>query len=354
MTTLVSIENTITSLLERGKLCKSEMPDDILRNITSIKTKCNEACQLEASESSLQSWRNKPSKDSWRSGSGSGSSSGQSQYVVRNSRPIGFRPSNDVKPVSDKPVAPHVYTGPVRYVSKFQNSENSGVEDKILNNIILSKLNKFSTVNYDEVKAFLQQILDSDEKAFLKDFMALVFKKAACETTFCPLYARMLSELSSQYTTLVSEIMTLYDSYLDIFDEITEDQCKDYEVFVKRNREKAYRLGYSQFLAELTSYGIINLESLLKIYKKICIQITNLGKKGESVRHIEEYVDCLFRMTKAFQKKGSEKLVDIRKGLSQEILPLLNDIIEQQSALYPGISKKAIFGLRDSIDILKL
>jgi len=349
MTTLVSIENTITSLLERGKLCKSEIPEDILRNINSIKAKCNEACQLESSESSLQSWR-KPAKDSWRSGS----SSSQSQYVVRNSRQSGFRPANDIRPVQEKQVTPHVYSGPVRYVSKFQNTENSGVEDKILNNIILSKLNKFSTVNYDEVKAFLQQILDSDEKAFLKDFMALVFKKAACETTFCPLYARMLSELSSQYTTLVSEIMTLYDSYLDIFDEITEEQCKDYEHFVKRNREKTYRLGYSQFLAELTFYGIINLESLLKIYKKICVQITILGKKDESVRHIEEYVDCLFRMTKAFQKKGSENLADIRKGLSQEILPLINNIIEQQSVVYPGISKKAIFGLRDSIDILKL
>ena len=104
--------------------------------------------------------------------------------------------NNAVKP-QFKTVQPYIG----RYVSKFKNTEST-VEEKILNQVILNKLNKFSAANYDEIKIFLQQILDSDEKEFLQSFMLLVFKKAAAEPTFCGLYARMISELSVQYKTL--------------------------------------------------------------------------------------------------------------------------------------------------------
>ena len=33
----------------------------------------------------------------------------------------------------------------------------------------------------------------------LKEFINLVFKKAACEEIFCPLYAKLLGEVSEKY-----------------------------------------------------------------------------------------------------------------------------------------------------------
>ena len=240
-----------------------------------------------------------------------------------------------------------------RYVSKFQNSE-SPVEDKILNQVILNKLNKFSVSNYDDVKAFLQQILDSDEKDFLRDFMLLVFKKAASEPTFCPLYARMISELSSSYGTLVDELKNLYDKYLTIFEEVTESECKDYEQFVQRNREKLHRLGYSQFLAELTSRGVLTQDQLQKLYDTVLQQIKKLSSQVEGkTQLVDEYADCLLRMSKAFQGTKNPELVKVRSGLGGLCDPLITEILSHKTTLYPGLSKKSCFTLMDCLDIFR-
>jgi hypothetical protein len=237
-----------------------------------------------------------------------------------------------------------------RYVSKFQNTD-SPVEDKILNQVILNKLNKFSSSNYDEVKSFLQQILDSDENDFLKDFMVLVFKKAATEPTFCPLYARMISELSQDYKTLIVELENLYTKYLMIFEEVSEHDSKDYESFIQRNREKTHRLGYSQFLAELTSMGVLKLSQLQLLFTTIFQHIMkHAGEADGKQKLVEEYVDCLVRMTKAFQNTRNGNLVKTRSELLNVCEPLITSILSQKSTLYPGLSKKASFGLMDCLD----
>ena len=164
-----------------------------------------------------------------------------------------------------------------------------------MNQVILNKLNKFSSANYDEIKSFLQQILDSDEREFLQSFMVLVFKKAASEPTYCSLYARMIGELSIEYKTLRNELETLYTSYLTIFEEVTEDETKDYESFIQRNREKFHRLGYSQFLAELTSLGVLEQEQLEKLYTTVLNQIRIHATIGEEKQQlIDEYIDSGF------------------------------------------------------------
>jgi hypothetical protein len=240
-----------------------------------------------------------------------------------------------------------------RYVSKFTNSETP-VEEKILNQVILNKLNKFSGANYEDVKSFLQQILDSDEQGFLRDFMLLVFKKAACEPTFCPLYARMISELSVTYPSLLVELEKLYNEYMAVFEEVSEDQCKDYEQFVQRNREKLHRLGYSQFLGELTSYGVLELDQLKALYVKILDQLKAAAALNETKQHVvEEYVDCLFRMTGAFQKGRLAKLTEIRRQLGIVCEPVMEDILARRSADFPGLTKKASFAIMDCLDIFR-
>jgi hypothetical protein len=159
---------------------------------------------------------------------------------------------------------------------------------------------------------FLQQILDDDASDFLKAFMLLIFKKAATESNFCPLYARMIAELSESYAVLRSELKELYIKYLDIFDEVSEEQCKDYETFVQRNREKQLRLGYSQFLAELTRLGALELSDLEVLYSKVVTQIYTLGKEGTTkTLVIDEYLDCLLKMSQAFSAGKSAKLTEM-------------------------------------------
>ncbi len=233
-----------------------------------------------------------------------------------------------------------------RYVSRFRDSQTP-VEDTILNTIILNKLNKFSEVNYDDIKQFLKQVLDSEDTSFLKEFMKLIFKKAASEQTFCPLYARLICELSSQYTSLQKEFIILYKDYLSIFEDIDESKCADYETFVKRNSEKLYRLGYSQFLAELISKGVLASEDLILLFSKILEQVSNASRQGkDNIVTIDEYIQCILRMTRGL--KNTEILHNI--NCFEEPIEYL---IQNQATEFPGLSKKSVFALMDCLDILR-
>lgn len=361
----IPIELQISEVLGLREGCSQTLSDEVLQRIRLIREKC---VQAEAREGTTPiPWRRGGPPSSGGGGGGrhltSGVGNGGGNTSNTRALPTKWRSggsgngggntvpnqSPQHRPQTSTPRGPHQ-----RYVSKFQNTDTP-VEDKILNTVILNKLNKFSASNYDEIKGFLQQILDDDASDFLKAFMLLIFKKAATELNFCPLYARMIAELSETYAVLRSELKDLYTKYLDIFEEVSEEQCKDYETFVQRNREKQLRLGYSQFLAELTRLGTLELSDLEILYSKIVTQIYTFAKEGESkTRVIEEYVDCLLKMSQAFSSGSSEKLVAIRNGLSDVCVPKLTEIYSQRSANFPGVSKRASFTILDCLDIFKI
>lgn len=347
--TCSEIESDVVSILEMKSLPLSVSYDDGKRKqFAKIRDLCVQADKADILPNGGQL--------GWRRGTGGGSGSGGHSHGGGN-RPQGlpnrWRGQGPMRPQPKPTGAPTERPSGGRYTSKFQNSD-SPLEDKILNQVILNKLNKFSSANYEEVKAFLQQIMDSDEKDFLRDFMLLVFKKAASEPTFCPLYARMIAELSVSYKSLVDELTNLYTKYLTIFEEVSEDQCKDYEQFVQRNREKIHRLGYSQFLAELTSRGVLTQGQIQQLFDTILQQIKSCSSEDTSKQHlVEEYSDCLLRMSKAFQGTKSSSLLAIRSGLAANCDSCITDILANRTVKYPGLSKKAQFTLMDCLDIFR-
>ena len=243
-----------------------------------------------------------------------------------------------------------------RYQSKFKNSTQP-VEEKILNNIILSKLNKFSETTYLDVREFLYQILGSGEQGqdvqeFIRDFMRLVFRKAASEEIFCPLYARLLTEISSKYSVILEEMKSLSDNYLEIFDEITEDKVENYEAFVQKNSEKKYRLGYSQFLAELSKQEILPLSILSATFSKLISLIDATGNLPDKKVLVEEYTDCLLRMTRVLKGRSTR----FSRSAREVLLPSFNPFytaLQESKELYCSCSPKSRFILMDVFDILK-
>ena len=192
-----------------------------------------------------------------------------------------------------------------KYVSKFKKNSDK-VEDTILNTIILGKLNKFSELNYDEIKEFITHIIDSGETDMIKCFMKLVFEKAASEEIFCPLYAKLLGQLSARYPILLSEMANLYSQYMEIFEEVSEDAAANYNEVCKRNVEKKYRRGYSQFLAELIKHDVIDIVVFMKTVTKIITQVELNSKQKESTKLNEEYADCLMKIMKAIRYESKE------------------------------------------------
>lgn len=248
-----------------------------------------------------------------------------------------------------------------KYVSKYKNTE-AQVKDTILNTIILSKLNKFSASTYDEIREFLYQILgtsnevSSSEKEnienFVKEFMNMVFKKAASEEIFCPLYAKLLGEISKDFPIIIDEMNKLHENYLTIFEECDDESKIDYDTFVLKNREKKYRQGYSQFLSELTSLRILSSSKLITIYNKIIQQLLVQGKLENKTVLNDEYVDCLLRITKVLRHRKEEFFVEIRKNLLGPVNELIYGI-QNSKEIYKSISIKTKFLLLNIQDYLK-
>ena len=248
---------------------------------------------------------------------------------------------------------------PQKYVSKFKKSSEK-VEDTILNKIILGKLNKFSEQNYPEIKEFITHIIDSGQTDMIKCFMKLVFEKAACEEMFCPLYAKLLSELSARYPVLLTEMATLYSEYMEIFEEVIETSAENYNEMCKRNVEKKYRRGYSQFLAELIKHAVVDTETFMKIVTKIITQVENNMLKKEASKVNEEYADCLMKIMKAIQKgdtsttydsdsddeTSQNKIEDIRQNLKGDVSARIKPLTARISENI-GLSNKARFTFLD-------
>uniref|UniRef100_A0A6C0DUM6 Uncharacterized protein n=1 Tax=viral metagenome TaxID=1070528 RepID=A0A6C0DUM6_9ZZZZ len=252
---------------------------------------------------------------------------------------------------------------PQKYVSKFKKSAEK-VEDTILNTIILGKLNKFSEQNYPEIKEFITHIIDSGQTDMIKCFMKLVFEKAASEEMFCPLYAKLLSELSARYPVLLTEMTNLYSEYMEIFEEVVETSAENYNEVCKRNIGKKYRRGYSQFLAELIKHDVIDADTFTKTVTKIITQIEGNIKNKEATKLTEEYSDCLQKIMKAIKTnsdrydtdsndENNEKKVEaIRMTLKGDTSARIHPLTVRNSD-NTGLSNKARFTLLDIYEAIQ-
>lgn len=244
-----------------------------------------------------------------------------------------------------------------KYVSKFKKA-NDNVEDTILNTILLGKLNKFSQPNYNEIKEFITHIIDKGQTDMIKYFMKIVFEKAASEEIFCPLYAKLLGELSALYPVLLTEMDQLYTHYMTVFEEVVMDHSTEsYQELCKRNVEKKYRRGYSQFLAELIKQDIIATEPFMKIIQTILIQVDHTKGSKDSIPIIEELADCLMKIMKAIRVDTTSQAIDVQNDHITTIMMIrstLKDTISERilpltirNSEIPGISNKARFTFLD-------
>ena len=243
---------------------------------------------------------------------------------------------------------------PPKYVSKFKKASDN-VDDTILNTILLGKLNKFSESNYPEIKEFITHIISSGQTDMITCFMKVVFEKAAAEEIFCPLYAKLLSELSASYPVLLTEMAALYAQYMEIFEEVVETSATSYNEVCKRNVEKKYRRGYSQFLAELTRHHVIPTETFMKVVETILRQVEVNAPLKEATKLNEELADCLMKIVKAIRNANSahdETSDRIRTMLTQQALLRIQPLT-LRDPIMEGISNKSRFTFMDIHDAIQ-
>jgi hypothetical protein len=349
-------------------------PDELRKRVQSIRVRSAQESHGQRGSNEVGAWRNRGSQPAaqsvpnrWR-GSGNTSNNGsQSSGSGHGSRPINrfqsaqscpsevpmqiHRPpsfqnslnlshSPNMTQTPGFPMSPTTSqtptSPPARYISKFHNGSKTG-DDQILNTIILNKLNVFSVKTYEDVKQFLFQILGSDQREFTREFTWLVFRKAAAEEKFCALFAKLLSEIQKEYPVILEEMRNLHTTYLDIWDISDAPDAKV---------DRRCRLGYSQFLAELTALGVLESDTMKKTLETLKNCIADCLSEECHSETVEEYIDCLRQLC------GSKVPKPVREMIREILMEDLNTWISSTKPMVPGLSTKSRFACMDLRDVL--
>jgi len=247
-------------------------------------------------------------------------------------------------PSSEDSVRPRPAVG--RYQSRFKSSDN--IQDKILNTVIGNKLNAFTPSTYNDTRDFIYQIIDSGEQEFTRDFIEKVFVKAVVEDLYCALFAKLIAEIAHRYPVIYEEMNKYHKEFLKIFDSVKEDSDADYQDLVK---EKQYRMGYGQFIAELAGLNALEKSHLMTMVSVIIDKIYIYSAEENKVKTVEEFIDCIVRLSKGLQTRSPTFFKDVKGSLSEIVMAKLEEIIAR-STPRPSLSNKARFGLMDLKDII--
>jgi len=235
-----------------------------------------------------------------------------------------------------------------RYVSSIVSDKK--VEDRIIGHI-RSKLNKFSHNNYDAVKSFLEQIMNSGETEFISEFMDLLFTKAASEEAYCELYSRLLLELTDKFPYLRTEIKSIYENFIGIFMEardVADQNADDYKKFLEAQEKKKFRKGYSHFLAEIYNKGLLPNDAIETTTSTITSSLDKLEQDASNTLLVEEYVVSLTKIVLTVTEAKTAPIPPYLVNLADK----LNTILKKPKTETPGYTNKARFSLMDIVEAL--
>ena len=233
-----------------------------------------------------------------------------------------------------------------RYQSRFKATGN--IEDKILNTVIGNKLNAFTPLTYNDTRDFIYQIIDSGEREFTRDFIVKVFAKATTEDLYCALFAKLIAEIAHKYPVMYEEMDKYHSEFLSVFEDVKEDSETDYVVLVK---QKQYRMGYGQFIAELAGLNALEKHQLMSMVTKIGDNIWALSAAENKVKTVEEFIDCLVRLTTGLRDRSPVFFKSVKGELVKILGEKISTLIARSSP-FPSLSKKGGFGLMDLKEIL--
>ena len=339
--TVTDLQNDITQIL--GILqTVTTTPDSLVRMMEILRN------EMEIPQTTSSSVRGRFGGGAGGGGGGGGGAppNWRGARFQSNSAPFGGRNNDSFgnrSPVTPSPRA----VG--RYQSKF--TTGGDMNDKILNSIIGNKLNSFTPLTYNDTRDFIYQIMDSGETEFIKDFVEKVFAKATLEELYCALFAKLIAEIAHQYPVMYAEMKRYHEEFLKIFEDVSEESAAGANSD-KIIKQRQYRLGYGQFISELASLNALEKDQLLAMVEKVIDKIWILTAQEDKTKTVEEFIDCIFRLTKSLREKSSTFFASVREDMKLRILERATGLIAKSVGPRPSLSAKARFGLMDLKDIL--
>jgi hypothetical protein len=241
-----------------------------------------------------------------------------------------------------------------QYKPRFTNSEyvqDDSPESKMLLNI-QAAINKLVEDNYENLKRLLRNFLALDDKnTYLSKFMKMIFNSAIRDKVHCHLFAKLLYEMSQDYSFLQTEMNAKYDQFIStIFNKIEPVYETDtVEVRNEKNANKEMRLGYSQFITELLKYNVIEDRYFLDIISQIINTIDTQSADAKYTTSVVECAECLKTIIQTIgQDKTYESYMRIKSAIQTDYLKTIKSLSEVKR---PGMMPRAQFALMDVCDL---
>ena len=203
---------------------------------------------------------------------------------------------SSVAPIATVP-AP-VETTPVIAFSSAAVRTGVSSRDRVLQRL-KGKVNRMGFNTYNATKESLREMLDGDEIEYLDEMLAYIFQKAATESIYCALFAKLLHELSGEFPHFRIAMRKRFADYTAIFSEAVdaaEHDSEEYKRWLDLQEHKKFRRGYSQFVSELVKLGEADTEAFAKLLQESVRVLEVSATNADKVHLCEEYSDCLKTM----------------------------------------------------------
>jgi len=118
-------------------------------------------------------------------------------------------------------------------------------------------------------------------------------------------------------------------------------------------------MGYGQFIAELAGLNALETSHLMTMVSTIIDKIYKYSADENKVKTVEEFIDCLVRLTKGLQTRSPTFFKSVKGELVNILAKKLEEIIARPASNLasnnqrPSLSNKARFGLMDLKDIIQ-
>jgi dimeric dUTPase (all-alpha-NTP-PPase superfamily) len=148
---------------------------------------------------------------------------------------------------------------------------------------------------------------------------------------------------------MYAEMKRYHEEFLKIFEDVSEVAGSNSDKIIK---ERQYRLGYGQFISELASLNALEKEQLLAMVEKVMDKIWILTAQEDKTKTVEEFIDCIFRLTKSLREKSTTFFASVKEDMKLRIMERATGLIARTVGPRPSLSVKSRFGLMDLKDIL--
>ncbi len=221
--------------------------------------------------------------------------------------------------------APAPPTSKALYKKKFSVQETPALT--LLKSQINPLLSKINNDNFESVLPLLTNFLKcgGELEVFLHSFMKMFMDIVVRNEMMREVFVRLIERLRIEFPYLNEELDTLYNNYTSIFSSIVGEKVDDddLDALDALNKAKEFRLGYSQFIAELMRVRVINEERFLAILETIISNMELTARTPDSGEKLNEINSCLIQMISIVGKAPASPIIDAIKSTFNDRLTAL-------------------------------